>query len=153
VLTVKRFISFDPNACVGCHSCEVACKQFHKLPVGVFRIKIEKKIEKTALTAFDKKGLAMKFRARLCTQCDDAPCISACSVSALVRGVFGVVVLVKEKCNGCGACIDACPLQAMWLNPKTNTIEKCNTCVDEHFKIPPCVKHCMGGALKLELTT
>jgi hypothetical protein len=25
------------------------------------------------------------------------------------------------------------------------------TCVNEHFKVPPCVKHCMGGALKLEL--
>jgi Fe-S-cluster-containing dehydrogenase component len=94
---------------------------------------------KTMLTASDKRGLVTKFRARLYAQHDDAPCINAYSVSAFVRGVFDVVVLVKEKCNGCGACVNACPLQAVWLNPKTDIAEKCDTCIDGHFKVPhPC---------------
>lgn len=35
-----RILTVDLDRCVGCHACEVACKQEHNLPVGVNRIKL-----------------------------------------------------------------------------------------------------------------
>ncbi|MDI9619384.1 MAG: 4Fe-4S dicluster domain-containing protein [Candidatus Nezhaarchaeota archaeon] len=145
---MARVLSFNPDICTGCFSCEVACKQLHKLPVGAFRIKIEKAI------LLGARGKAvMKFNARLCNQCVEAPCIEVCPARALERDDEGVVALKADRCNGCRACIDACPLRAVWFNLETKKIEKCDTCAGKPSEMPFCVKHCMSGALRLELLT
>ena len=47
-----------------------------------------------------------------------------------------VAVIDKEKCDGCGTCVEACPSEAISLvDEKANVNEDecvdCETCVDE----------------------
>lgn len=42
----------------------------------------------------------------------------------------------KEKCTGCGACVDICPVEAVKLedekaNVDENTCVECGQCIDE----------------------
>jgi len=47
-----------------------------------------------------------------------------------------MIVVNKEKCNGCGTCVDACPSEAIKLENEVAVINQdecteCGTCVDE----------------------
>jgi Fe-S-cluster-containing dehydrogenase component len=35
-----KILTVDIDRCVGCHACEIACKQEHSLPEGVNRIRL-----------------------------------------------------------------------------------------------------------------
>ena len=46
------------------------------------------------------------------------------------------VTIDKEKCTGCGACVDACPVDALELADDKAKVDPetcidCGTCVDE----------------------
>ena len=45
------------------------------------------------------------------------------------------VVIDKDKCNGCGSCKEACPVDAIKVEEKAtvdaDTCIDCGTCVDE----------------------
>ncbi|CAO0820155.1 Caffeyl-CoA reductase-Etf complex subunit CarE [Desulfarculales bacterium] len=54
------------------------------------------------------------------------------------------LLIDKEKCSGCGACIDACPFEALRLiDDKTRVSEACTLC-------STCVDVCPEGALAVE---
>jgi Fe-S-cluster-containing hydrogenase component 2 len=52
----------------------------------------------------------------------------------------------KDKCNGCGWCIEACDYGAMMLHPETKTVYTCDLCKDKADG-PQCVKWCPEEAL------
>ena len=46
------------------------------------------------------------------------------------------VTIDKEKCTGCGACVDACPVDSLKLADEKAVVDPetcidCGTCVDE----------------------
>lgn len=142
-MTKKKMLLINSNLCVGCHSCEVACKQIHELPAGVFRIKIEK-----IGPNHNKNGkMLMKFRLIQCTQCEKPQCVGVCSTGALKKRRDGIVTVNTNLCSGCKQCIEACPIHAIWFNPNTGKIEKCDLCVGKNLEAPFCAKHCMSQAL------
>ena len=50
----------------------------------------------------------------------------------------------KEKCNGCGSCIEICPVQAIKLEKEKATVtEECIDC-------GACVESCAQGAISLD---
>jgi NADPH-dependent glutamate synthase beta subunit-like oxidoreductase/NAD-dependent dihydropyrimidine dehydrogenase PreA subunit len=80
----------NEDECMGCHACEVACKQEHGLGVGPRVIRV---IER-----------APYFKPLFCHHCEDAPCALACPEDAITIDPKTKVVLVdEEKCNGCEA--------------------------------------------------
>jgi carbon-monoxide dehydrogenase iron sulfur subunit len=85
----------------------------------------------------------------LCAQCDDYPCVESCPVDALSIDEDTTAVLVdREKCISCGACIKACPGTVPYLSPKDNKANICDLCGGD----PECVKVCQEAgynALKL----
>jgi NADPH-dependent glutamate synthase beta subunit-like oxidoreductase len=86
----KVSLVFNENDCMGCHACEVACKQEHDLGVGPRVVKV---IEKSP-----------RFWPLFCHHCDDAPCAKACPVDAIIKDPeTGVVLHDREKCTGCDA--------------------------------------------------
>ena len=112
----------DHNRCIGCHACTVACKQEHNVPLGVNRTWV-KYIEKGEYPETKRH-----FGVLRCNHCDDAPCIEICPTVSLFRRPDGIVDFDSERCIGCKSCMQACPYDALYIDPNTQTAAKCNFC-------------------------
>jgi Fe-S-cluster-containing dehydrogenase component/formate-dependent nitrite reductase membrane component NrfD len=110
----------DQNRCIGCHACTVACKEEHNIAVGVNRTWV-KYIEKGKYP-----DTRRHFAVLRCNHCDDAPCIEICPTVALFRRPDGIVDFDNERCIGCKSCMQACPYDALYIDPDRNTAAKCN---------------------------
>jgi len=118
------------NDCMGCHACEVACKQEHGLGVGPRLIRV---IEK-----------APDFIPIYCHHCAKAPCKEACPADAISRDGRGMVLIDEELCIGCKECIEACPFGAMQFNEDTEVAVKCDLCYEkiQNNEGPACAMAC-----------
>ncbi len=133
----------DNRKCIGCHACTVACKAEHEVPLGVNRTWV-KYIEKGEFP-----NTRRLFSVMRCNHCDDAPCIEICPVTALFRRDDGIVDFDKRRCIGCKGCMQACPYDALYIDPDSNTAAKCNYCahrIDIGLE-PACVNVCPEHAI------
>ena len=133
----------DQRSCIGCHACTVACKEEHGVEIGVFRTWV-KYIEQGTFP-----DVRRYFSILRCNHCDDAPCVEVCPVRALFRREDGIVDFDSERCIGCKACMNACPYDALYIDPKSDTAAKCNFCahrVDMGLK-PACEIVCPTDAI------
>ncbi len=141
----KMLIILD--CCMGCHACEIACRQEHDL-VDETRPKWCRVM--TIKPRRIRNELHLDYFPIMCFHCDDPLCIQCCSVEAIVKREDGIVIVDNEKCNGCRLCVYACPYGAMSFNELTKVVGKCNLCLErlEYGIEPSCVQHCIGGALR-----
>jgi Fe-S-cluster-containing dehydrogenase component/formate-dependent nitrite reductase membrane component NrfD len=133
----------DNRKCIGCHACTVACKSEHQVPLGVDRTWV-KYIEKGTFPNNRRLFTVMR-----CNHCERAPCVTICPVTALHRRSDGVVDFNNERCIGCKACLQACPYDALYIDPDTHTAAKCNFCTHrlEVGLQPSCVAVCPEQAI------
>lgn len=164
---MNTFVVADPNKCIGCRTCEIACVVAHS----------EKNI-------FTSESSEIEFHPRLsvvktaevsapiqCRQCEDAPCANVCPNGSIVNK-NGVVYIDKNTCVGCKTCLMACPLGAIELVPEYSGGEKilqqglqvveagklcfkekmvgnkCDLCMGRE-KGPACVEVCPTNAFKI----
>ncbi len=133
----------DNRKCIGCHACTVACKAEHEVPLGVNRTWV-KYIEKGTYP-----NTARHFSVMRCNHCADAPCVEICPVTALYTRKDGIVDFDPRRCIGCKGCMQACPYDALYIDPDTHTAAKCNYCahrVDIGLE-PACVNVCPEHAI------
>lgn len=133
----------DNRKCIGCHACTVACKAEHDVPLGVNRTWV-KYIEKGEFP-----NTRRLFSVMRCNHCENAPCVSICPVTALFTRDDGIVDFDNRRCIGCKACMQACPYDALYIDPETDTAAKCNYCahrVDIGLE-PACVNVCPEHAI------
>jgi len=129
----RKFVSADPEKCVGCCVCEYACAMkkentFNPLKSRIRVVRIHPLIN-LALT---------------CRLCEDPPCVAACPRDALTQSEEnGVIMVDEDKCNGCGWCIEACDYGAITLHPENKVVFVCDLCDGD----PECVKWCPEEAL------
>ncbi len=128
----------DQDTCIGCHACTVACKSEHDVPLGVNRTWV-KYIEKGEFP--DTRRF---YSVNRCNHCDDAPCVAICPTTSLFRRSDGIVDFDDSRCIGCKSCMNACPYDAIYINPETDTAHKCNFCTHrvEVGLEPSCVVVC-----------
>jgi Fe-S-cluster-containing dehydrogenase component/formate-dependent nitrite reductase membrane component NrfD len=128
----------DQDTCIGCHACTIACKSEHDVPLGVNRTWV-KYIEKGEFP--DTRRF---FSVNRCNHCADAPCVTICPTSALFSRKDGIVDFDDSRCIGCKSCMNACPYDALYINPETQTAHKCNFCTHrvETGLEPSCVVVC-----------
>jgi Fe-S-cluster-containing dehydrogenase component len=133
----------DNRKCIGCHACSVACKVEHEIPLGVARTWV-KYVEKGEFPETRRT-----FTVTRCNHCDDAPCVEICPTTALFRRGDGIVDFDSRRCIGCKACMQGCPYDALYIDPRTETAAKCNFCAHkvEVGLEPPCVTVCPTQAI------
>jgi len=116
--------------CMGCHACEVACKQEHGLEVGPRFIKV---IERAPF-----------YVPIYCHHCARPPCKDSCPVDAISRNEWGIVRVDEELCIGCEACIPACPFGAMQFDEEREVALMCDLCYErlQNNEEPACSLAC-----------
>jgi CRP-like cAMP-binding protein/Fe-S-cluster-containing hydrogenase component 2 len=152
VIRGKMALARQPELCdPSCHRCEDACGQRFDLPRLHFSGQMFDTLE----------------AADTCRHCQwGAECVEACPEDAFRLDQDGHFI-VTDRCTGCGACVTACPYQAInqvpfyppantmltWLLRHTHKVEpslmranKCDTChgYDDHA----CISACPNGALQ-----
>ena len=154
----------DNTRCIGCRGCQVACKQWNKLPASKPKFfagdgyQNPRDLNADTWTLITYKEVEQKgqfewaFGRLLCMHCNEPACASACPVGALEKTKDGPVVYHAGKCIGCRYCMLACPFEIPkfeW-NKALPLIRKCTMCSDRISggEIPACAKSCPTGAVK-----
>ncbi|MBP9076801.1 MAG: polysulfide reductase NrfD [Haliscomenobacter sp.] len=133
----------DNRKCIGCHACTTACKAEHLVPLGVNRTWV-KQVEKGEFP-----NTRRLFSVMRCNHCTEAPCVEICPVEALFFREDGIVDFDNRRCIGCKSCMQACPYDALYIDPENHTAAKCNYCsqrVDIGLE-PACVNVCPEHAI------
>lgn len=151
--TAKGILICDPNLCVACHRCELACTEFNegKADPRLARIKITRNVmfghAGTNVYPPTKgiwgDGIVVQDTCRQCAH--PTPCANACPQGAIVVDPkTGARRVDKEKCIGCHLCEKACPWGMMTFDVEEKKASKCFLCDGE----PKCVKHCPAAAIR-----
>jgi len=150
------------DKCIGCGMCVEACKTENDVPREpfFFRTWVERyNIDLAGEVAVDSPEGGMHgfpplaeeqdllrsfFVPKLCNQCDKPPCVQVCPVGATFKTQDGVILVDSDYCIGCRYCIQACPYGARYLDPRTDTADKCTFCYHRITKglMPACVEVC-----------
>lgn len=138
----RRAMLIDLRKCIGCQACTVACKFENNVPEGVFRTWVPD------IEVGEYPDTKRAFLPRLCNHCERPSCISVCPAAATWQRQDGIVVIDDDRCVGCGACVEACPYDARFMNPVTHKADKCDFCAQrtDQGLLPACVETCVGGA-------
>ncbi len=142
---MKKFVMLhDENLCIGCQACQVACKNENSVPSGVTRLQVRVNV------SGEFPRLKMDFERKSCVMCENAPCVSVCPTGASFKSGDGVTLVDERLCVGCKYCILACPYEARFIDPLSNTIGKCTFCYENRLmegRTPACVSVCPTDAL------
>jgi Fe-S-cluster-containing dehydrogenase component/formate-dependent nitrite reductase membrane component NrfD len=133
----------DNRKCIGCHACSTACKSENEVPLGVYRTWV--KYVETGVYPNSRRH----FQVTRCNHCANPPCVRICPVTAMYQRADGIVDFDKSICIGCKACMQACPYDAIYIDPDSNTAAKCHYCAHrtEIGLEPACVVVCPEQAI------
>ncbi len=166
----------DTSICTGCKACQVACKEWNGLsgehshfakkagyPYRVANNFSGRSYDNTQnLSATDWRHVRFieqfnadrsearwLFASDSCKHCNNAGCLNACPVQAIVRTDLGNVFVKQEVCIGCKYCIPACPYGVISFDQRTGTVHKCTLCNDRiHNGLgTACAKACPTGSI------
>jgi anaerobic dimethyl sulfoxide reductase subunit B len=135
---------FEQSRCIKCYACEIACKQWHDIDAGTFKLRqVMERDEGIFPTA------KRTFFSLSCRHCTEAPCIAACSVNAIDQDEYGILKVNKDKCIGCRACLEACPFGIPQFDEK-GILQICDMCSERlaQGKNPICSDSCPTRALQ-----
>lgn len=160
---MSKGVLYDGNRCIGCRSCQVACKSWNENEAeettskGVYDNPPHLSARTFTMMRFREVEHEGKFHWAFaktqCMHCVHPACVTACPVGALQKDRDkGPVVYDDNRCFGCRYCMVACPFGIptfQWDNPLP-WIRKCSFCADRlggELK-PACVTACPTGALQ-----
>lgn len=131
----KISLMFYKRNCMGCHACEVACKQEHGLGVGPRLVRVVEQ--------------APSYIPIYCHHCAEPPCGESCPVEAITRNEKGIVLVDNDRCIGCRECVEACPFGAMQFDDDRGFAVKCDLCISrlKNNEAPACATVCGTGCI------
>jgi anaerobic dimethyl sulfoxide reductase subunit B len=143
---------FNQTRCIGCYTCQVACKDWHDIGAGPVNWIGLRVIEKGKFP-----DLFLGYLVSTCFHCEKPACVNACPQDAITkRKTDGIGTVDPDKCTGkdeCGVlCLKACPWDAPQFGVENNArMQKCDSCVDriENGEKPVCVDACPMLALDI----
>lgn len=105
---MNTFVVANPHKCIGCKACEIACAVAHlDSDINVAAQQGAPFLPRINLVRAPRVTMPIQ-----CRQCEDAPCAGVCPVQAITQQENRIVVH-REVCIGCKACMVACPFGAM----------------------------------------
>ena len=129
----KRLSYVDIDRCVGCQSCMFACA----------RRQGEGGLVGSCIGVRSAGGMEKGFIVVVCRACIEPPCVRVCPTDALTPRSGGGVHLRHELCIGCGNCVEACPMGAVFWDPAQSKPQICVYC-------GACVPYCPYDVLIME---
>jgi carbon-monoxide dehydrogenase iron sulfur subunit len=133
----RQFIVCDPNLCVGCQICEWACV--------VEKEGIDDLTRSRILNVRVEPSLMMSVSCRLC---DPPTCVVSCPRDALSQDPEkGTILVDREKCDGCGWCVESCEFGVIIQDRAKTTVDICDLCAERD--VPACIECCPKDALSL----
>ena len=144
------FIMVNPERCLGCHTCELACAVAHTRSGSLFGAVLggEPLVPRERVVQVG----AARFPTQ-CRQCEDAPCVKVCPTGATFR-TESYTAVNASLCIGCRLCMMVCPFGAIHLASAAadgrvkRAATKCDLCVGRPNG-PACVESCPTRALSL----
>jgi len=76
----------------------------------------------------------------MCRACSEPICFEACEYAAMRKRPGGGVTINEQKCVGCGKCAEACPINAISIDPARKKAVVCIHCGE-------CVQWCPHNIL------
>ena len=144
----QYFMFQDTKNCIGCRSCQVACKSSKSLPVGP-KPNLIVPIEPKMVDGVPRGA----FIFMTCFHCEKPWCVGACPTGAMQkRTEDGIVFVNPVLCVGCKSCMSACPWGAPQWDAETKKVVKCDYCKDrlgQGLK-QACVNICTSQSLKFD---
>ena len=134
------------NACVGCHSCEVACAEQNGTPVDEAWRRVGE-LETGTFPNTRRYNLSMA-----CNHCLDPTCLSGCPTDAYEKLGNGIVVHHPDECVGCQYCMWNCPYEVPVFDKARRIVSKCDMCRPriDAGQSPACVQSCPTFAIGIE---
>lgn len=166
---MNSFVMADPNKCIGCRTCEIACVMAHSnnnvflSNEGDFQIAFN-----PGLSVVRTPEITAPIQ---CRNCEDAPCAKVCPNESITNK-DGAILINRKTCIGCKTCVIACPFGAIDIveeydngnkirQSRSAVVEdgiidhkvklvanKCDLCSGRE-KGPACLESCPTDALKL----
>jgi formate dehydrogenase iron-sulfur subunit len=161
----------DTTVCIGCKACQAACHQWNELPAvndGVVELTGNSYDNTGRLSAVDwrhvrfieqipedrsqegfLKGSRWLMMSDVCKHCVRAGCLEVCPTGAIIRTEFDSVFIQQDVCNGCRACIPACPFGVVDIG-QDGKAHKCTLCYDrlQHGMEPACAQACPTDSIR-----
>ena len=133
----------DNRKCIGCHACTTACKSENEVPLSVNRTWVK------YVETGQYPDATRHFQVTRCNHCSNPPCVRICPVQAMYQRDDGIVEFDPSICIGCKACMQACPYDAIYIDPEDGTAAKCTYCAHrtDIGLEPACVVVCPEHAI------
>lgn len=151
-MAVTQYAFFvNSDACSGCRTCQVACKDAHDVRAGqhwrrVIEVQAGGWARKDGVWTTDAVAYYLSVS---CHHCQTPVCGQQCSTQAIWKRPDGIVLIDDSRCTQCRKCENDCPYGAIRWDAAVNAPRKCTFCVEEidAGRPPVCVAACPNQAL------
>lgn len=153
---MNKCVRGNPNLCMGCRTCLVACVEAH-CDKPIFEIKPDSINFNPKLHMIKSFDITVPYQ---CRHCENPDCMDACTKGAIYHQEDRILIN-PDKCDGCGDCEGACPFGAIDMVRRNSENEKSDGCVSEKPVAnkcdlctgveggPACVRVCPTNALSI----
>ncbi len=128
----------DSDKCIGCHTCEVACKEKNDLEPGLhYRC-----VDSYETGVFP--AASVFHISKSCNFCANPACFSACPMGAIQINEEGLTIYDSCRCIACKSCAAACPFDVPQFSSLSRIMRKCDSCLSlrQQDYNPACVDAC-----------
>lgn len=135
---------FDQKACIGCRTCQIACKDKNDLSVGTLFRKV------ASFEVGSYPSAKIYHYSGSCNHCENPACVAVCPNQAMhIDQEDGTVQHDDSKCIGCEYCVKACPYGHPQYIEELKVVHKCDGCIGLRSvrEKPACVAACPMRAL------
>src|SRR5665213_1960617 len=99
--TAMQTVFVNPDRCIGCLQCELACAVEHSSSQDPASAFLESPVPRKRVHVEAGPMPTLAFPNR-CRHCDPAPCLQVCPSGAINREAdLGVVLVEPKRCIGC----------------------------------------------------